>query len=222
MAKTFMDQIYLEREIEKLKIDLANKHDFSCPLAFQVFDFYNRGELSKPQFAESLFSYIGFELYSRNQSFLLFSRYDEDRDGKITYREFSRMLLPVDRRQSDRLLNKLPDSDIRMSHETQDLFRALLKAHLKVAQAHEFIRERFGKKLAAENWMMEEMFEAADSQQKYALTPYDVERLIIEYRKSGSRTLTDEVEVLFAMYDREGVGRMSFYDFKEQLTPLIN
>ena len=57
------------------------KHDFNCIAAFELFDYCSRGSLTKPQFAESLFSLIGHELYNRNQSFLLFSRYDEDKDG---------------------------------------------------------------------------------------------------------------------------------------------
>ena len=66
LARTILDQIYLEKEIEKLKAELASRSDFTCPAAFREFDFCNREKLTKPQFAESLYSYIGHELYNRN------------------------------------------------------------------------------------------------------------------------------------------------------------
>jgi Ca2+-binding EF-hand superfamily protein len=49
---------------------------------------------------------IGHELYNRNQSFLLFSRYDEDKDGKITYREFCRLVVPADKVQAGLLMKR--------------------------------------------------------------------------------------------------------------------
>jgi hypothetical protein len=48
LTRTMIDQIYLEREVEKLKQDLANRADFTCMLAFHLFDFCNRSQLSKP------------------------------------------------------------------------------------------------------------------------------------------------------------------------------
>lgn len=102
------------------------------------------------------------------------------------------------------------------------MFKRLLRAHLNVEQAHEFIRERFSKKAAAEGWSMDDLFEAVDTQSKNQLSIYDVEKLIIDYKKSGSRTLIEDVELLFAMYDKRGAGRINFFDFKDQLVPLIN
>lgn len=86
-------------------------------LAFQLFDFCERGSLSKPQFAESLFSLIGHELYNRNQSFLLFARYDEDRNGVINYRKFCKLVIPTDKSSADRLMNRISTRD-RMSFDT--------------------------------------------------------------------------------------------------------
>ena len=34
MSRLFLDQIHLEREVEKLKIDLAHRVDFTCLTAF--------------------------------------------------------------------------------------------------------------------------------------------------------------------------------------------
>ena len=34
MSRLFLDQIHLEREVEKLKVDLAHRVDFTCLTAF--------------------------------------------------------------------------------------------------------------------------------------------------------------------------------------------
>jgi Ca2+-binding EF-hand superfamily protein len=134
---------------------------------------------------------------------LLFARYDEDRDGLINYRDFCNMVMPNNPSAASRLLNRITSRDF------------LLRAHLNVEQAHEYIRERFSKKADTEGWRLEEMFEAVDTQGSNRLSIYDVEKLIINYKKSGSRTLIEDVELLFAMYDKQKVGRINFFDFKD-------
>ena len=49
-----------------------------------------------------------------------------------------------------------------MSFETIEIFKRLLRAHLNLEQAHEYIRERFSKICAVEGWKLEEIFELAD------------------------------------------------------------
>jgi hypothetical protein len=49
-----------------------------------------------------------------------------------------------------------------MSYETQEIFKRLLRAHLNLEQAHEYLRERFSKRLTIEGWTYEEVFELAD------------------------------------------------------------
>jgi len=61
------------------------------------------------------------------------------------------MLLPVDKSKT-MMLTKRYSTATRMSLETQEIFKTLLKAHLNVEQAHEYIRERFSKKLQIEGW----------------------------------------------------------------------
>ena len=138
----------------------------------------------------------------------------------IDYKEFCRLLMPADRYQASQLLKRGPGD--RMSYSTQEIFKRLLRAHLNVEQAHEYLRERFTKKCALENWRLEELFEVADSQNTNALSVYDIEKLIIEHRKCGSKSLMDDVELLFAMYDRSGHCKINYFDFKDQLVPLIN
>ena len=97
MARLFLDQIYLEKEVEKLKCELSHRIDFTCRSAFNVFNFRGLEALTHAEFSEALFSFIGNSYYNREQSYLMFNRYDKDVDGRINYRDFCRMIVPSDR-----------------------------------------------------------------------------------------------------------------------------
>ena len=66
MGRTFLDQIYLEKEVEKLKCELAHRIDFTTMGAYQLFDYRGLESMSKAEFSECLFSYIGNTFYDRN------------------------------------------------------------------------------------------------------------------------------------------------------------
>jgi len=56
----------LEREVEKLKCDLAHRIDFTCMNAFKLFNLRGIEALSPAEFNESLFSLIGNGFYDRD------------------------------------------------------------------------------------------------------------------------------------------------------------
>ena len=46
-AQTFMDQMYLEKEVEKQKINLARNLKFTCLSAFEAFDSFGLETMSE-------------------------------------------------------------------------------------------------------------------------------------------------------------------------------
>lgn len=76
IVKTFLDQIFLEKEVEKVKTELANRGDFTCMTAFKLFDYRGLDSLTRTEFTEALFSFVGHNLFDRNQAWLIFDRYD--------------------------------------------------------------------------------------------------------------------------------------------------
>ena len=50
---------------------------------------------------------------------------------------------------------------------------------------------------------------------------YDLEKLVIQQRKGGSRNIVEEIELLVAMFDRTGYGKISFIDFQNELIPRL-
>ena len=128
--------------------------------------------------------------------------------------------MPSDRVLSGLMLGRTPTAE-RMSHETSEIFNRLLRAHLNLEQAHEYLRQRFAKVRGQEAWSLNDVFSAADQDLKGSLTVYDLEKLIIEQKRGGSRTLVDEIELLIGMYDRSGYKKINFVDFQNELVPRL-
>ena len=52
-----------------------------------------------------------------------------------------------------------------------------------------------------------------DHERKGNLTVYDLEKLVMKQKKGGSRSIVEDIELLVAMYDRSGYGKINFVDF---------
>ena len=50
---------------------------------------------------------------------------------------------------------------------------------------------------------------------------YDLEKLVMSQKKGGSRSIVEDIELLIAMYDREGFGKISYVDFQNELIPRL-
>lgn len=96
-----------------------------------------------------------------------------------------------------------------------------MKAHLNLEQAHEYLRQRLARARGSNAWSLLEIFEALDSDHKGSLTVYDLEKLVIQQKKGGSRSIVDEIELLIAMFDRTGYGKINFIDFQNELIPRL-
>ena len=213
MARLFLDQIHLEREVEKLKCDLAHRIDFTCLNAWQLFNYRGLESMTMAEFSEGLYSYIGNRFYDRDQSFLIFKRYDADMDGRINYREWCRLITPTDRVLASLLLGRSPPTGTRISSETSEVFKRLMRAHLNLEQAQEYLRQRASRTRGANSWSLQEAFETLDIERKGSVTVYDLERLIINQKKGGSRSIVDDIELLINMYDRTGFHKICYIDF---------
>jgi hypothetical protein len=72
-----LDQIYLEKEVEKLKIELARQLDFTCHAAFRAFDESRISNFCVTTFSETILDFASQGMFDLNQASLLFARYAE-------------------------------------------------------------------------------------------------------------------------------------------------
>jgi Ca2+-binding EF-hand superfamily protein len=101
-----------------------------------------------------------------------------------------------------------------LSQETLELIKTLMKAHLTMAQAQNYIRVRMEKHLDANLWRVEELFELIDTERKGWIGRSDLERLL--------RNISAlDVELLISLFDRSGTRVISLYDFTQELKPRV-
>ena len=85
---------------------------------------------------------LDYRQSSPEEAYLVFKRFDSDQDGKLSYEEFCEMFAPKDKYLGEKVLNQ---RSYYLSLKTLDLIKRVLKAHLNVEQAHEYIRARLKK-----------------------------------------------------------------------------
>ena len=86
-----MDNVYLEREVEKLKLELAVRADFTHQGAWKQFDMRQRGHLNLHEFIEVTLDFVGLEGFKPESAHLLYLTFAKTHIGA---EEFCKMILP--------------------------------------------------------------------------------------------------------------------------------
>ena len=101
IVSIFVDQIFLEREIEKLKQTFLSVSALTPVQVFRLFDKQGKGFVNVSDFKDLVKEIIdGSALmfpssFNVDDLYLVFRRYDKDLDGKLTYPEFEQLIQPV-------------------------------------------------------------------------------------------------------------------------------
>lgn len=102
MVESLKELIDYERNLENLKENLAQRHDFNLFDCFRLFDFTNSGYISVSDLQEAFGLYGVYP--TREETQLILNRYDLNRDNRLTYHEFEEMFNPKDKYTSDLLI----------------------------------------------------------------------------------------------------------------------
>ena len=109
LQRTFLDNIYLEKEVEKLKIELFMQEDFTPLEAFHLI--LHKDCPDPDSFAQRIFDFIQTGLFDQTQSNLLFIRYAQPHIG---YSEFQRMVKPMRHNVDSRPRQELSEETLEM------------------------------------------------------------------------------------------------------------
>jgi len=104
--------VFLEREVESAKIDLALKSDFNMKDAFRMFDIKQYSQISPRDLIEGLHKNLGLTEFCEEDVMLFFARHDQSCRGRINFIEFSHALLPFSSEYSG-LISDRPEFFIR-------------------------------------------------------------------------------------------------------------
>lgn len=94
MINLLKEIVFLEREVESAKIDLALKSDFNLKDAFHMFDSKQYSQITPPDLMEGLHMNLGMADFCEEDVMLFFARHDPSCRGRINFIEFSQALLP--------------------------------------------------------------------------------------------------------------------------------
>jgi Ca2+-binding EF-hand superfamily protein len=86
--------IFLEKDIEAAKVNLALKHDFNTIDAFRLFDRNNLGCVTPEDLMEGLRFNLHFTDFHHDDIFMLLKKVDRNGIGRITFKQFNELILP--------------------------------------------------------------------------------------------------------------------------------
>jgi hypothetical protein len=93
-AAVLKEIVFLERDVESAKIDLALKSDFNLLDAFRMFDMKAFSYISSDDITYGLTNALGFGEFTPDDIYLFFRRVDLSGRGRINFHEFSEAMLP--------------------------------------------------------------------------------------------------------------------------------
>ena len=132
------EHLYIEKDLEKAKVNLALKPDFNIFDAFRIFDLNGNGYLTTSELRIGLQEIGVYASYDEVD--LFFKRYDTNKNGRISFSEFASALIPTDpyyaamvnRRSSNSVyLRKYDPRDACFQFSTRQDFKDLMRSHMR-------------------------------------------------------------------------------------------
>lgn len=212
----------LEGQLERFKIDLARRRDFTIQGAYFLFS-------NSPQYKLSLEEYkFGLNRLNINSDpryiTLVFSRYDQDQDGKLGIWEFTNQLLPIDHGVRDEVEQR--ESAYELTFETKELLVNVFRKCIDVEVEVEMIRQRLNHQLAIP---LRGAYDQLDWLNRGFLTKAEIKRIIDQNidmcpnrseLRMNSHLDSLEMEALFRRFNKDKVnGKISMVEFIDELTP---
>ena len=114
LSRTLKQLIYLDKETELKKQELALRGDFNLIDAFRFFDIEGRGGCSSADFERSL-SDMGL-FPAKHEIFLVIRRFNKDSDGKLKYADFVEMTVPH-KKEFYNLINSRKSNNLSINSE---------------------------------------------------------------------------------------------------------
>lgn len=124
--------IFICKDLESIKIDLALKHDFNLHDAFFLFDTQDLGCITIDDLADGLRHNLQFGEFCDEDMYLLMKLIDTKGLQRITFKQFNDTVLPFSQEYANRVCDRPPffkkhGTEYRhfFHRETRDALRAL-------------------------------------------------------------------------------------------------
>jgi Ca2+-binding EF-hand superfamily protein len=202
-----------EKEIKnKLAIKSNGKQGEETILvkAFKYFDLDNSGECEKDEWLKSL-SKIGITGFNDEKLLQLFEAYDENKNGSLDYKEFTKVLFNDDDSGDEKPTKKKAKND----GEGQDEVNYQLRDSKVMDKFREKILSRGGKGILG----LARQFKIFDDNNSGTLDLPELTKAIRDFRVDLS---PNEIKVLFNICDGDQSGEISYDEFLREIRGDMN
>ena len=124
--KLFKEQLSMERKIELLKQDIVYHKEVTLENIIGIFDPYEKGNVSTVEFLKAL-RMIGLKP-NREITYLLFSRFDKNDDGKLDYNDLGDMIVPFDKEYAKMIASR--NFQMKLTNESINSLKTLMEMYL--------------------------------------------------------------------------------------------
>jgi Ca2+-binding EF-hand superfamily protein len=211
-ARFLMQQILLEKELEKKRKVLSLRIDFSIGKLFELMDLGGKGRISINDLDESL-RQMGI-VAELNQCHLLFRQYDRDNDNYLLYWDFCDIFSPKTSEYFDLSLNKVMSKDKKdeISLETLEIIVDTFILLLNIQSVTEDLKQ----KMYRPSFNVQEIFQEIDMNGLGFLTRGCFRNLL---RKHKYYATDRDLEGILVVYDANKDGKITFSKFVHGLCP---
>lgn len=220
LINSLRDFINLERELESNKTSLAMKSDFNLTDAFKIFDTNFNGNLTLSEIRDGL-SAIG--VFPTSEEVELFmTRYDENKDRRLTMREFENAFLAQDgyyahmvQRRPSNHRYPLYRRDDCFYADTAAEFKNMWRVHFKCESQAESTRRR----LAANPYFnVYEAFNSLDLNGNCSVSADEFRRLI---ESRGFYVSFKEADQVLKKFDSNHNGRVTYSEVSQHIHDVL-
>ena len=92
-SKILIDYVFLERTLEKQKVQLLNCPDFNLVDSFKIFDEKSRGAVNQIEFQSILKEFYGIEA-KNHQIYAIYRKFSNNNDQLIRFEDYCYIMMP--------------------------------------------------------------------------------------------------------------------------------
>ncbi|CAI2387279.1 unnamed protein product [Moneuplotes crassus] len=218
LVQSFIQLIKVEARLESAKEALAQRPYFTVHDAFKIFDCSGYGKV-EPLDVKDAYGKYGITI-TLDEARLIVSRYDQNKDQLLRFKEFSEIFFPTDRISAD----ALHERNIRfptgyylapeiIDPVTREDFVRVLNLALEAENLAEHIRQKHSKRPL---FNRSDAFDAINRFGTLTITEHDFQDLLARHRFFATGK---ELVSLMDRFDKSKKGSVLFSEFIDEITP---
>jgi Ca2+-binding EF-hand superfamily protein len=218
LVESLRDLIEIDKQLEKAKVNLALRTDFTLYDGYRVFDFHNTGYADLDDIIAAL---QVFQIHpTREEARLFMTRFDLNKNNRLSYPEIAECFLPLTD-SSEGILRKrsaeFPSGYYKRTEElsvsTVQALEKVLKLHIDVELNAERLRQKHEE---SPHFRYDDAFTTLNKWGDDYLTPEDFAEI---FKKYGFYATKSELDMLIGRFDKNKDGKVSYDEFFEEFSP---